>query len=396
MVVVAAGAGSAHKVLLISGKQTGSSTGSQTAFSRPISVVLPSTANQVSSDSDSNTSAGPPVRKRQRLTHLSPEEKALRRKLKNRVAAQTARDRKKAKMGELEQQVLELELENQKLHIENRLLREKTSGLLTENEELRQRLGLDTLDSKEKVQVLLSTGNDAGLGVGSSESAVLRLCVSAAGAGPAVPKSEDFSMDTDSPDSTDNESDLLLGILDILDPELFLKSCEQECEEPQVLLVGGGDPVPAATPAPLGAPSVKLEALNELIHFDHIYTKPVEEVSGGQSSDVESDEDEKIDEASFPITEVVVEEETVCIKDEPEEVVIPTCDGHSQVDDFFSGGSSAALSSLEKEACLADTYSDSGYEGSPSPFSDMSSPLCSESAWDDVFANELFPQLISV
>lgn len=79
MVVVAAGAGGSHKLLLISGKQNGSSSGSQTAFSRPISVVLPSAASQASSDSDSNSSAGPPVRKRQRLTHLSPEEKALRR-----------------------------------------------------------------------------------------------------------------------------------------------------------------------------------------------------------------------------------------------------------------------------------------------------------------------------
>lgn len=189
---------------------------------------------------------------------------------------------------------------------------------------------------------------------------------------------------------------MLLGFLEILDPELFLKSCEQECQEPQVQLVGGGDPVPATTPATLGSPSVKLEALNELIHFDHIYTKPVEEVSGGHCSDSESDT-EKIDETTFNINEVVVvEEETVCIKDEPEEVVIPSCDGHSQVDDFFSGTSSPALSGLDKEACLADTYSDSGYEGSPSPFSDMSSPLCAESSWDDMFANELFPQLISV
>lgn len=169
-----------------------------------------------------------------------------------------------------------------------------------------------------------------------------------------------------------------------------------------MLLVRGGDPVPATTPASLGAPSVKLEALNELIHFDHIYTKPVEEVSDGQCSDLESDADEEIDgEVVFPITEVVVEEEeeeeeTVCVKDEPEEVVIPSCESHSQVDDFLSAASPPALSGLDKEACLADTYSDSGYEGSPSPFSDMSSPLCSESSWEDMFANELFPQLISV
>lgn len=96
-------------------------------------------------------------------------------------------------------------LQNQKLHIENRLLREKAGGLLAENQELRQRLCLDTLDSKEKVRPLLeaaealsalvvlsvdneflvylqvqcqlSSGNEAGLGVGSTESAALRLRV---------------------------------------------------------------------------------------------------------------------------------------------------------------------------------------------------------------------------
>ncbi|XP_033828215.1 LOW QUALITY PROTEIN: X-box-binding protein 1 [Periophthalmus magnuspinnatus] len=390
MVVVAAGTGGAHKVLLISGKHSGSSSSAH-GFSRPLSVVLPSAASQASSDSDSNTSVGPPVRKRQRLTHLSPEEKALRRKLKNRVAAQTARDRKKAKMGELEQQVLELEVENQKLHIENRLLREKTTGLITENEELRQRLGLDTLDSKQNVQMLISNVSETDLGTGSSERSTQATCASAAGAGPAVSKSEDLPMDTDGSDTTDNESDLLLGILDILDPELFLKSCEQECEEPSVLLGGGTHAVPTPAPAAVGASSVKLEALNELIHFDHIYTKPVDEQSDDQCDDEdgeESDGDEKI----FPVSEVGLEEE-VCVKDEPEEVVIPS--SCAPVDDFLSTASSPALSHPDKEASLADTYSDSGYEGSPSPFSDMSSTL-GETTWDDMFANELFPQLISV
>ena len=44
-------------------------------------------------------------------------------------------------------------LQNHKLHIENGLLREKSSGLVTENEELRQRLGLNALETKESVSI---------------------------------------------------------------------------------------------------------------------------------------------------------------------------------------------------------------------------------------------------
>ncbi|XP_075034653.1 X-box-binding protein 1 [Mixophyes fleayi] len=144
------------------------------------SVMLPihSPGSPESVDSDV------PPRKRQRLTHLSPEEKALRRKLKNRVAAQTARDRKKARMSELEQQVLDLELENDKLLIENKHLREKSHGLLTENHELRQRLGLDAQEVKqvevkqeEEIEVLIQSREDEVRTVtGSAESAALRLC----------------------------------------------------------------------------------------------------------------------------------------------------------------------------------------------------------------------------
>ncbi|XP_064025018.1 X-box-binding protein 1 isoform X2 [Pogoniulus pusillus] len=132
----------APRLLLISGK---AAQPSGPAAGRQLSVVLPAGAPS----SPTGLEAPQPARKRQRLTHLSPEEKALRRKLKNRVAAQSARDRKKARMTELEQQVVELEEENQKLLLENQLLRERTCNLTLENRELRCRLGLDALKMEE-------------------------------------------------------------------------------------------------------------------------------------------------------------------------------------------------------------------------------------------------------
>lgn len=188
------------------------------------------------------------------------------------------------------------------------------------------------------------------------------------------------------------QSDLLLGILDILDPELFLKTELQEAQQELELVGGAGEQVPASPPAALGPAPVKLEALNELIHFDHIYTKPAEVVSEESICDIKSGDSVAFCEVD---EEIEVEVQTVSVKDEPEEVGIPVTDQNPDaVDDFLSDASS--FSDYEKVSCPTDVYSDSGYERSPSPFSNISSPLCSEGSWDDMFATELFPQLISV
>ena len=50
---------------------------------------------------------------------------------------------------------------------------------------------------------------------------------------------------------------------------------------------------------------------------------------------------------------------------------------------------------LKPSSCLLDAYSDCSYEGSPA-LSDMSSLLDADHSWEDPFASELFPQLISV
>ncbi|XP_031622318.1 LOW QUALITY PROTEIN: uncharacterized protein LOC116340162 [Contarinia nasturtii] len=70
--------------------------------------------------------------KKRRLDHLTWEEKLQRKKLKNRVAAQTSRDRKKAKMDEMDQTVKRLRDENVKL-------KEQTERLTADKEELLKR-----------------------------------------------------------------------------------------------------------------------------------------------------------------------------------------------------------------------------------------------------------------
>lgn len=197
-------------------------------------------------------------------------------------------------------------------------------------------------------------------------------------------------MDSDAVASSDSESDILLGILDKLDPVMFFKCPSPESanlEELPEVYPEGPSSLSASLSLSVGTSSAKLDAINELIRFDHVYTKPlVLEIPSETES--QTNVVVKIEEAPLSSSEEDHPEFIVSVKKEPLD------------DDFIPElGISNLLSSshcLRTPACLLDAHSDCGYEGSPSPFSDMSSPLGTDHSWEDTFANELFPQLISV
>ncbi|MEE6525603.1 hypothetical protein FKM82_025697, partial [Ascaphus truei] len=184
-------------------------------------------------------------------------------------------------------------------------------------------------------------------------------------------------------------SDILLGFLESLDTD-DLFACQES--EPWSLQEGvkgeESNSLPASPSSPLGTPSAKLEAINELIRFDHVYTKPL-----GSEQDSELGNETSI---------VVKMEEASLIHSSEDLTRYPTgVKQESQEEDLIPDlGMQCLLScpenNLEKPASMLDTGSDSGYEGSASPFSERSSPLDSDQAWEDSFTTELFPQLLSV
>ncbi|KAF5306163.1 hypothetical protein FQR65_LT07439 [Abscondita terminalis] len=103
--------------------------------------------------------ASAPRAKKRRLDHLTWEEKIQRKKLKNRVAAQTSRDRKKAKMEEMEQALQELFYKNEELMKECKELRNSNKRLAEENSQFRNQN--IRYPSAEGFGHMLSSGNES-------------------------------------------------------------------------------------------------------------------------------------------------------------------------------------------------------------------------------------------
>jgi len=76
------------------------------------------------------------VRKRANLDHLSSDEKLMRRKLKNRVAAQNARDKKRVKMEDMDSDLDRLKAHAKALETRNAQLVSENERLVAQNEQL--------------------------------------------------------------------------------------------------------------------------------------------------------------------------------------------------------------------------------------------------------------------
>lgn len=127
---------------------------------RPVAAVVgskrpaptpspPSYLQDIKQEEEEEDEAGGPVRKRANLDHLSPEERMLRRKLKNRVAAQTARDKKKAATDTMEKQLADMQELLEQKERENQRLQEQNTRLQLENVALRRRENIDLLTTPQ-------------------------------------------------------------------------------------------------------------------------------------------------------------------------------------------------------------------------------------------------------
>ncbi|CAN7986051.1 unnamed protein product [Ixodes pacificus] len=368
------------------------------------------------------TAASPPVRKRQRLDHLTREEKIMRRKLKNRVAAQSARDRKKARMDELEEQVTVLQAERNALVAENKLLRKRLQQCEKEKERLNQRLESQPSSPPAIITPVKTEPLRPALPAESvASSGAIEYASLIKGSGSAA---DSCSLD----DAirllaSDDECDDLFALLQECSENLLDLPISDDSTPAPVPLEAGGqarEPLGRERTPPtclVGASPEELDSIKELIHFDHVYYKQEDscDVATSDADIVMEDSSAALEAAAAASSQsgsppaspfpqslrsppptpgsafVELEDPVVVIEDDDDCTAL----------ELKSGVTSPSLSALPRDhspfrtAPSPSLSVETGYESAVSPLSDCSfrdDNLFEESPWDDSLT-ELFPSL---
>jgi len=197
------------------------------------------------------------------------------------------------------------------------------------------------------------------------------MCTSAAGAD--LDHLQPGGMDPDA------ECDVLLSLLEQLDPDNFFTQLREQTEG-----ITASDPAfdPSVTPVTsgqaVGAAAPHVESAAELIRLDHVYHKEAA-LDHHEEPAVKTEPMSRIEDTLSTPTFTFSSPPLSPLSQDAMGSLSPLAD----IDDDMK---------LHSPMSFKSSTSDSGIEDAPSPYQ----PLLGSGTWEETFTTELFPQLISV
>jgi len=168
----------------------------------------------------------------------------------------------------------------------------------------------------------------------------------------------------------DAECDVLLSLLEQLDPDNFFTQLRQNTDGITASDPAFDPPAPTTPGQAMGTTASRMESVTELIRLDHVYHKEpaVKAEPVSQTKDT----------LSVPVFMLSSPPSSPSSQDG-----LGSLSPLADIDDDMK---------LHSPMSFSSSTSDSGIEDAPSPYQ----PLLGSGTWEETFTTELFPQLISV